>query len=91
MARIVGVIPNEILSLAQSQQDNLEIQMKAADVEVAQGNYESAFNRLILLIKRLHGEEQRAIRDHLLNLFKLVDPADPILIKSRQSLASALF
>ena len=91
MARIVGVIPNEILSLAQSQPDNFEVQMKAADVEVAQGNYEFAFNRLILLIKRLHGEDQKAIRDHLLNLFKLVDPADPILIKSRQSLASALF
>jgi putative thioredoxin len=91
MARIVGVIPNEVLAIAASQLDNLEIQMKAADVEVAQGNYESAFNRLISLVQRLDGEDQKAIRNHLLNLFKLVDPADPILIKSRQSLASALF
>lgn len=91
MARIVGVIPNEVLAIATSQPENFEIQLKAADIEVAQGNYESAFNRLITVVKRSSGDDQKMVRDHLLNLFKLVDPADPILIKSRQALASALF
>lgn len=91
MSRIVGVIPNEVLAIAASQPDNFEMQMKAADVEVAQGNYEAAFMRLIAAVKRTGGDEQKALREHLLNLFKLVDPADPVLIKSRQALASALF
>ena len=91
MARIVGVIPNEVLAVAASQPENIEIQLKASDIEVAQGNYEAAFSRLISVVKRLSGDDQKMVRDHLLNLFKLVDPADPILIKSRQALASALF
>lgn len=91
MARIEGVIPSEVFAIAESQKDNLEIQMKAADIEVVQGNYEAGFNRLISLVKSTSGDEQKSVREHLLNLFKLVDPADPILIKARQALASALF
>mgnify|MGYP000031079437 CR=1 FL=1 len=91
MARIEGSIPSEVFAIAQSQPHNREIQMKAADVEVAQGNYEAAFTRLIEAVKRSSGDEQKELRDHLLALFKLVDPSDPQLIKARQALASALF
>jgi len=91
MARIEGSIPSEVFAIAQSQPDNREMQMRAADIEIAQGNYEAAFTRMIEAVKRSSGDEQKELRDHLLALFKLVDPSDPQLIKARQALASALF
>jgi putative thioredoxin len=39
----------------------------------------------------LHEEEQKMVKDHLLELFSLVDPADPRVIKARAQLANALF
>ena len=91
MARIEGSIPSEVFAIAQSQPDNREMQMRAADIDIAQGNYDAAFTRLIEAVKRSSGDEQKELRDHLLALFKLVDPSDPQLIKARQALASALF
>jgi len=91
MSRIEGSIPSEVFSLAEAQPENLDIQMKAADIDVMQGNYEAAFSRLIKCVKNSSGDDQKKVRDHLLGLFKLVDPSDPGLIKSRQALASALF
>ena len=91
MARINGLIPSEVLALADATPMNIDIQLRAADIEVAQGKYELAFERLISLVKQTSESEQKSVREHLLNLFKLVDPSDPVLIKARQSLASALF
>mgnify|MGYP006271090207 CR=1 FL=1 len=91
MQRIDGVDAKKALADAVLSPGDPRMQMIAADVEIAQGNYESAFERLIRTVKVTSGEEQRAVREHLLNLFKLVDPTDPGLMKARQALASALF
>lgn len=91
MVRIEGLIPAEVFALAQTQANNPDIVTKAADIEIAQGNYEAAFTRLISGVKETSGDDQKKMRDHLLMLFKLVDPSDPQLIKARQALASALF
>ena len=91
MARVADSVPSEVFSLAEVQSDNFDVQMKAADIEVLQGNYAQAFSRLITSIKLSSGDDRKKVRDHLLILFKLVDPADPELIKARQALASALF
>ncbi|MCX6420731.1 MAG: tetratricopeptide repeat protein [Actinobacteria bacterium] len=69
----------------------LELQLQAADIEVASGNYESGFNRIIKSIRILDGDDKKRAKEHLLTLFSLVDPMDPILIKARSALASALF
>jgi putative thioredoxin len=39
----------------------------------------------------MDADEKKKAKDHLLVLFTLVDPTDPILIKARSALASALF
>jgi putative thioredoxin len=80
-----------ILASAAADPTNLEVQIQAADVEVASGNYESGFNRLINAIKILDSEDKKRAKEHLLALFSLVDPMNPILIKARSALASALF
>jgi len=71
--------------------DDLDVQMKCADIEVVSGYLEPAFARLLRLIQLLDGVEQKRVKDRLLELFALVDPADPRVIKARAALANALF
>jgi putative thioredoxin len=63
----------------------------ASDIELAQGLYKEAFTRLLSFIKQSNGDDKNSAKEHLLQLFKLVDPRHPDLIKARQELASALF
>jgi putative thioredoxin len=52
---------------------------------------DNAFNRLLRCIRTFEGPEQAKAKSQLLELFALVDPADPRLVKARSALASALF
>ena len=89
--RVKDLDPNEVMTLAGSNPNEITIQLKAADVEIASGLNQDAFSRLIRLIKASEGEEKKVAREHLLQLFSLVDPADPDLIVARKDLASALY
>jgi putative thioredoxin len=89
MNRINGL--DFALTLKNSKSDDLTSQMMCADIEIAQGDYESAFNRLIAAVKTFTAEDRDKAKAHLLQLFNLVDPADPRLVKARGQLASALF
>lgn len=91
LARIDGLDPVEISKQADLDLGNLELQIQAADCEIAQGDFARASERLIGVIKLTTGDEKKKVRDHLLVLFTLVDPEDPLLAKARQKLASALF
>jgi putative thioredoxin len=62
-----------------------------ADIEIATGNYEAAFDRLIKAVKNFVGDDRDKAKAHLITLFNLVDPTDPRLVKARGQLASALF
>jgi len=42
-------------------------------------------------VKATTGDERSKIKNHLLDLFALVDPSDPRLAAARKELASALF
>ena len=91
MLRINGINSAEVIAQAEQERSNFKLQQQAADCEVAQGNFEAAFNRLIASIKLASGADRTEIKEHLLGLFALIDPADPILFQARQQLASALF
>jgi putative thioredoxin len=89
MNRINGL--DFALTLKNSKSDDLTSQLMCADIEIAQGDYEAAFNRLITSVKSFAGDDRDKAKSHLLSLFNLVDPADPRLVKARGQLASALF
>lgn len=91
MVRITGLDFAKTLAKAAAEPESLAAQIQASDIEASQGQYQSAFERLITLIKILAGDEKKRAKEHLLVLFTLIDPADPILIKARSALASALF
>jgi len=89
--RITGLDAKDILAKAALAPNDLALAIQAADLEIANGDNKSAFDRLIKLVKILQDPERKIAREHLLQLFSLVDPQDPDLIKARQQLASALY
>ena len=91
LIRIDGLDIDQILKEAASSPDNLDLQIQAADCEMAQGNSAGAFDRLISKIKISAADDRKRVQGHLVGLFLLVDPADPDLKVARQQLASALF
>lgn len=91
LARTKGGDLRAVATEAIANPNNIEIQIKCADLEVVSGQLEPAFARLINCIKNSTGDEKDRARIHLLLLFDLIDPADPVLIKARAELASALF
>jgi putative thioredoxin len=91
LARTDGLDGAKIMQDAIAEPDDLDVQMKCADIEVVSGYLEPAFARLLRLIQLLDGAEQKRVKDRLLELFALVDPADPRVIKARAALANALF
>jgi len=91
LARIDGVDSADVISRANQHPEDFPLARQAADCETVQGNFEAAFARLISAISQSAGDDRKELRQHLVALFTLVDPADPILIRARQQLASALF
>ncbi len=89
--RITGLDAKDILAKAALAPNDLTLAIQAADLEIANGDNRSAFDRLIKLVKILEDPDRKRARDHLIQLFSLVDPQDPDLVKARQQLASALF
>jgi len=91
MARTDGIDGAKIMQDAIAAPDEIEIQLQCADIEIVSGYLEPAFARLLRLIPLFDGAEKKQVKDRLIELFALVDPADPRVIKARAALANALF
>ena len=91
MARTDGIDGAKIMQDAIAAPDDITIQLQCADIEVVSGYLEPAFARLLRLIPLFDGAEKKQVKDRLIELFVLVDPADPRVIKARAALANALF
>ncbi len=91
LLRTDGVDAAKIMQSAIENPDDVAIQMECADIEIMQGDLEQGFKRLLRLVSALTGDEQKSVKERLLELFALVDPADPRVIKARAALANALF
>jgi putative thioredoxin len=66
-------------------------QTKVADIELALGRVEEAFDRLLGVVRRTSGEEREQARAHLVSLFELLPPNDPQVKKARSALSALLF
>jgi putative thioredoxin len=80
-----------VISESTKNPSDIALQLKAADVEIVNGGVDAAFTRLLHAIRATSGDDRAKVKDHLLNLFALVDPSDPRLVAARKELASALF
>ena len=89
MLRVEGLDPE--LTLKSAKSDDLTSQLMCADIEIATGNNEAAFTRLLNVIRTFSNDEKEKAKQHLIQLFNLVNPTDPSLLKARNELASLLF
>jgi len=91
LMRTEGLELNQVIDQSALNPSDITLQLKAADVEIVNGGVEAAFTRLIHAVRATSGDERTKVKDHLLNLFALVDQSDPRLVAARKELASALF
>ena len=66
-------------------------QLKVADLDLANGRIEEAFDRLLGVIRRTSGEDRNKARLHLIGLFDIFPPRDPRVATARATLSSLLF
>lgn len=71
--------------------DDPDAQAKAADLELANGQVDESFDRLLGVFQRTAGDERDKVRKHLLELFDVLPPRDPRVTKARSRLSSLLF
>ncbi len=90
LARAEKLSPDTI-ARADAAPDDVELQKRAADVELAEGNPDAAFRRLIDTVRRTSGDDRTAAREHLVELFSLFSTDDPEVIRARRALAAALY
>jgi putative thioredoxin len=91
LMRTEGLDLNQVIEESTKNPSDIAMQLKAADVEIVNGGVEAAFTRLLHAVRATSGDDRTKVKDHLLNLFALVDPNDPRLVAARKELASALF
>ena len=91
LIRTEGLELNAVLEESTKNPRDIDLQLKAADVEIVNGGVEAAFTRLLHAVRATSGDDRTKVKDHLLNLFALVDQSDPRLVAARKELASALF
>jgi putative thioredoxin len=70
---------------------DVEAQIRVADIDLASGRVEEAFDRLLGAVRRTSGEERNRARAHLVSLFELLPPRDPRVTKARSTLSALLF
>ncbi|BDZ60326.1 uncharacterized protein Rv1324 [Demequina sediminis] len=80
-----------VRAAAAERPDDVDAQLAVADLDVIGGQLDDAFGRLIDLVRASAGDERERVRARLLELFDVVDPADPRVLRARQALASALY
>ncbi|MGH3789128.1 MAG: tetratricopeptide repeat protein [Pseudonocardiaceae bacterium] len=90
LARTQSTDPSAVAK-ADAAPDDVDAQIAAADVEVAEAQPERAFERLVAAVRRMTGEDCNRARAHLVELFELFGADDPRVTSARRALARALF
>ena len=89
--RVEGYDQPAARSAADSRPDDADAQAQVADIDLAMGRIEAAFDRLLDTIRRTTGDERDKARKHLVSLFEIFPPRDPRVAKARSALSSLLF
>jgi putative thioredoxin len=89
--RVRSYQPEQARRDAAAHPDDVAAQCRVADLDLAQGRVEEAFDRLLGVIRRTAGESREQARAHLVSLFDLFPSRDERVSKARATLSSLLF
>jgi putative thioredoxin len=91
MRRVSSYDPADVTREAAAHPEDVDAQLRVADFEMAGGDAEKAFDRILAVVKRTSGPERNKARLHLLDLFEVLPPDDERLKKARTQLTLLLF
>jgi putative thioredoxin len=91
MRRVSARDEAAVIREAAGHPEDIDAQLLAADWEMAKGDAEQAFDRILAVVKRTSGDERNKARLHLLDLFEVLSPDDERLKKARTQLTLLLF
>ncbi len=89
--RVQGVDLQAARAAAAAAPADVDAQFVVADLDIAGGHVEDAFERLLDLFASLPTDERAPVRERLLELFGLIGDEDARVIRARSRLASLLF
>ncbi|WP_134322975.1 tetratricopeptide repeat protein [Cumulibacter soli] len=82
---------SDVIAQADASPEDLQLAFKAADLQIAAGQYDSAFGRLLTFVRGTDQDAKDQARERLIELFAIVGNAEPAVATARRDLASALF
>ena len=88
LQRAAHLDPSSALAAAP---DDIDGQLAAADVEVLSDQIQAAIDRLLDLVRQTAGDDRDRARQHLLELFSVLDPDDERIVQGRRALTNALY
>ena len=71
--------------------DDVDAQCRVADIDLATGRIDEAFDRLLGTMRRTTGEDRDRARVHLISLFGVFPTKDSRVARARAALSSLLF
>ncbi|GAA2068993.1 tetratricopeptide repeat protein [Microbacterium hatanonis] len=89
--RVQGLDLQAARAAAAASPSDVDAQFAVADLDIAGGHVEDAFDRLLELFAALPSDDRAPVRERLLELFGLVGDADPRVGVARRRLTSLLF
>lgn len=91
LVRTTGIDAGAVVAEAAAKPTDVAAQFDAADLEVVNGAYEAAFDRLLGLAAELDAEQRDSVRVRLLELFEVAGRTSPVVLKARRRLSGLLF
>jgi putative thioredoxin len=91
MRRVSSFDEAKARSEAAARPDDIDAQLKVADLDLRSGRATEAFDRLLGVVRRTSGEDREKARAHLVGLFDIFPPRDQQVSKARATLSSLLF
>jgi putative thioredoxin len=87
----IDSVDQEAVARADSEPSDVDAQLAAADLALANNDVAGAFDRLLAAIARTADDDRDRLRTRLLEYFDLLGPDDPRVPAARRQLARALF
>lgn len=91
LQRTSGVDPQAARAAAAASPGDVDAQILVADLDLLGGHIDDAFGRLLETVRVTTDGARNAAREHLVELFDIVGPADDRVGRARKMLMSALF
>ncbi len=91
LQRVMPLDAAAVRAEAAAAPDDVDAQLRVADLDVSGGHVEDAFRRLLELVRRTAGQDRDTVRRRLLELFDVVGGEDPRVVAARGALMRALF